>query len=60
MSDSNIAVTEMGFPERVVQILQEHNIIDRERLCCVMLGQLKEWGLTPEETGVVVNAIKGT
>ena len=58
MRQDQTPVTDLNLPERVVQILQAHDVKHYGTLCCVTLGDLQKWGLEKTEIGQVVDAIK--
>lgn len=58
MYQDQTPVTELDLPPKTVEVLQSHEVKDYGTLCCVTLGQLKEWGLEPSDINKVINTAK--
>ena len=58
MYEDKTPITELNLPPKAVEVLQSHKVKDYGGLCCITLGQLKEWGLEPPDINKVVNAAK--
>jgi len=56
--DDSSKVEELGLPADVVEVLKGKKIHDYGTLCCVTLGQLKEWGLEPQQIGKITDVIR--